>query len=132
MQINEGVRKKKTQSAGRNTKFQYAIQTLLALGAYSYEHTHISFTVLDTPPNNNHCRVYHYSLLVGSNVIHVRFTGSLPSLCFESIIMLSLLPLLLTAGPLHTSLAPTRAADRIHSLVSLQHGSRYCQPADSH
>ena len=45
----------------------------------------------------------------------------------ESIIMLSRLPLLLAAGPLHASLAPTRAADRMHGLVSLKHGSRYCQ-----
>ena len=72
---------KKTQSAGKNTKLQYAIQTLLALGAYSYERPHISFTVLDTPPNNNYCLVSHYSLLaiVGSNAIHVCFPGSLPS-----------------------------------------------------
>ena len=41
--------------------------------------------------------------------------------------MLSLLPLLLAAGPLHASLAPTRAADRMHGLVSLKHGSCYCQ-----
>ena len=117
---------KKTQSAGNYTKFQYAIQTLLALGAYSNERTQISFTVLDTPPNNNYCLVSHYSLLVGSNVIHVCFTGSLPSLCFESIIMLSLLPLLLAAGPLHASFAQTRAANRMHGLVSFQHSSRYC------
>ena len=71
------VGEKKTQSAGKNTKFQYALQTLLALGAYSYERTQISFTVLDTPTNNNYCLVSHYSLLVGSNVIHVCFTGSL-------------------------------------------------------
>ena len=77
------VGEKKTQSAGKNTKFQYAIQTLLALGAYSFERTHISFTVLDTPPNKNYCLVSHYSLLVGSNVIHVCFTGSLPSLCLN-------------------------------------------------
>ena len=122
-----GRAKKKHKVPEKNTKFQYAIQTLLALGAYSYERTLISFTVLDKPPNINYCRVSHYSLSVGSNVIHVYFTGSLPSLCFESITMLSLLPLLLAAGPLHASLAPTRAADRMHGLVSLKHGSCYCQ-----
>ena len=41
--------------------------------------------------------------------------------------MLSRLPLLLAAGPLYTSLAPTRAADRMHGLVPLKHGSCYCQ-----
>ena len=113
------------KSAGKNTKFQYAIQTLLALGAYSCERTHISFTVLDTPPNKNYCFVSHYSLLVGTNVIHVCFTVSLPSLCFESTIMLSSPSSRRWSSPRVP--CPTRTADRMHSLVSLQHGSRYCQ-----
>ena len=109
---------KKNTKCRKKHKISVCHPDLPGLGAYSYERTNISFTVLGTLPNNNYCIVSHYSLLVGSNVIHVCFTGSLSSLCFESIIMLSLLPLLL---------APTRATDRMHDLVFLQYGSRYCR-----
>ena len=50
LQLNAGGRKKKHKVPEKTQNFS-AIQTLLALGAYSYERTHISFTVLDKPPN---------------------------------------------------------------------------------
>ena len=132
-QCGRAKKKHKVPEKTQNFTSQYAIQTLLALGAYSFERTHISFTVLDTPPNNNYCLVSNVGIplftLSGVKCDTCLFHRFSSISVFESIIMLSRLPLLLAAGPLHASLAltRTRAADRMHGLVSLKHGSCYCQ-----
>ena len=79
VQINAGGRKKNTKCRKKHN-ISVCHPDPPCPWRFSYERTPISFTVLDTPPNNNCCLVSHYSLLVGSHMIHVCFTGSLPSL----------------------------------------------------
>ena len=103
MQINAGGRKKNTKCRKKTQNFSMPSRPSLPLA-----HTNMSSSVSTShsqcwthTQNNNYCLVSHYSLSLGSNVINVCFTGFLPSLCFGSIIMLSLLRLLLAAGLLH-------------------------------